>query len=252
MNLLKLITTIVCVSAAAVTLAAEPKNANDSVRKALTWQEIARWPDFTTGMWQEQMQLAPGGGFAPVAMPKLTTKAQALLDQKRKQPVVAGGATCRPPGMPGMVMQGYSLGFYYAQNVIFMMSDMDNLWMRRIFMDRTTHGDPDPSWQGHSIGHWEGDTLIVDTVAIQPEVELAGVPSNGVTHIIERLRLSDPNTLQYKLTVMNPEVFEAPWELTKTYIRRKRWEIQDAWCGEDNRSSVDENGNAHIDLTPPK
>lgn len=253
MNYRKLILVIALCEVAFGAHAQSAKGSSQPSKKPPSWQEIARWPDLTTGMWQEKMHLEPGGGgFAPMAMPKLTAKAQAILDEKRKQVTAPGGESCKPPGMPGMVLQGYSLGFYYAQNAVFMMTDMDNLWLRRIFTDRSTHGDPDPSWQGHSIGHWEGDTLIIDTVAILPEAELAGVPSNGSTHIVERLRLTEPNTLQYKITVTNPDVFTTPWEMTKTFNRRKDWEIQDAWCGEDNRSSVDEKGNVRLDLTPPK
>jgi hypothetical protein len=208
------------------------------------WYALARWPDFTTGMWAENYNFK-----APVK-PQLTPQAQLLLQQKARSP--EGGGTCRPLGMPGMLMPGYPMAFFYTKGSIFIMSDMDDLLVRHVFMDRSEHGDPDPAWNGHSIGHWDGDSLVIDTVAITAEAPLAGLPSGGKTHIIEHIRMTGPDTLEWRSRIINPDILAQPWEFTKTYVRHKDWELQPATCVEGNRDAPDASGNPHVDLTPPK
>ena len=67
----------------------------------------------------------------------------------------------------------------------------------------------DPTFHGHSIGHWEGDTLVVDTVDIMPEAplavsEAAGLPNNGDMHVIERIHLADKDILHDDLEIIAP------------------------------------------------
>jgi hypothetical protein len=213
------------------------------------WAAIAKWPDLYTGMWQQQMAMSPQGGFAPPPQPVYTDAAEAYLAQQGKVGPAQNG--CAPPGMPLMMGQGYAIGFYYANNAIFLMTDMDSLWLRRIFMDRTEHGDPDPTLAGNSIGHWEGNTLVVDTVAIDEDSLIEGVPSHGKTHITERFHLDAPNKLSYEQTIENPDVLAKPLVTHSAYVRRPDWEVQDAWCGEDTRSAVGADGKIKFNLTPP-
>src|SRR5207249_695978 len=71
--------------------------------------------------------------------------------------------------------------------------------------------DPDPSWLGDSVGHWEGDTLVVDTVGFNDKTELQGFRHTESLHMVERFRRTDFNTLQYEATIEDPNVFEKPW-----------------------------------------
>jgi hypothetical protein len=82
---------------------------------------------------------------------------------------------------------------------ITMLGEVDGNRMRRIYMDGRPHPeDPDLTLHGHSIGHWEGDTLVIDTVGVAPQAYIAiseavGVPNDGDMHIVERLHLAEPN-----------------------------------------------------------
>jgi len=80
--------------------------------------------------------------------------------------------------------------------------------------------DPDPTWMGDSIGHWEGDTLVVDTVGFNDKTEINGFRHTEALHIIERFRRPDANTLQYEATMEDPNVFVKPWTVARTFSLR--------------------------------
>jgi hypothetical protein len=80
--------------------------------------------------------------------------------------------------------------------------------------------DPDPTWMGDSIAHWEGDTLVVDSVGFNDKTEIGGYKHTEALHIIERFRRSDYNTLQYEATLEDPNVFVKPWTVTRNFSLR--------------------------------
>ena len=80
--------------------------------------------------------------------------------------------------------------------------------------------DPDPTWMGDSIGHWEGDPLVVDTVGFNDKTEISGYKHTEALHIVERLRRSDYGTLQYEATLEDPNVFVKPWTVSRGFALR--------------------------------
>ena len=80
--------------------------------------------------------------------------------------------------------------------------------------------DPDPTWMGESIGHWEGDTLVVDTVGFNDKTEINGFKHTESLHMVERFRRSDYNTLQYDATLDDPNVFVKPWTVSRAFAFR--------------------------------
>ena len=105
---------------------------------------------------------------------------------------------------------------------------------------------------GHSIGHWEGDALVVDTVGVLPEVLLAiseasGVPNNGDMHIVERIHLTKPDTLTDELTITAPHVLTRPWVTRRLYYRHRdrNFQIVEGVCLQGGLSErKDKNGDA--------
>jgi hypothetical protein len=211
---------------------------------APTWSDVAKWPDFTGGQWAIKGSLVNTAGVGAVPLkPELKDKAAAARTAVRGD-VVSG---CQPHGLPGVV----GGEFFYTKNSILLVVDFDYLIFRRIYMDRTDHGDPDPTYFGHSIGHWEGKTLVVDTVGILPEVELGGLPGNGATHIVERYESVDRNTIRLTTTVTNPELLTGPATATKTLVRLPDLDVREAFCQQNDRNAPVA-GKASTDLTPPK
>ena len=80
--------------------------------------------------------------------------------------------------------------------------------------------DPDPTWMGDSIGHWEGDTLVVDSVGFNDKTEINGYKHTDKLHIIERFRRPEYNTLEYEATLEDSNVFAKPWTVKRNFALR--------------------------------
>jgi hypothetical protein len=135
---------------------------------------------------------------------------------------------------------------------ITMLGEGDGNRLRRIYTDGRPHPeDPDLSFHGHSIGHWEGDTLVVDTVGIAPQAyiaisEAAGIPNNGDMHIVERLYLAKPNVLNDELEITAPNVLTTTWKTTRIFrsYPERHYEIIEGECAqEDLHAGKDAFGN---------
>jgi len=95
--------------------------------------------------------------------------------------------------------------------------------------------DPDPSWLGDSVGHWEGDTLVVDTIGFNEKTELQGYRHTESLHMVEKFRRPDLNTIQYEVSIEDPNVFDKPWVLTRTFTLRPDLKRIDEFICENNR-----------------
>lgn len=190
---------------------------------AASWQDVARWPDFTGGVWE-----SPGADGSPHAE-DLPLNATALeLIKTTAAHFGSGAASCAPRGMP------WNLGnqFIYSRGLIVILGAPDYYQvLRRVYMDGRQHGNPEPTYFGHSIGHWEGGTLVIDTVGFLPEEILTeGLPSYGKTHIVERYRLLAPGKLQLELTVSNPALLTHDWTQTRVYTLHKGEDAPESYC----------------------
>jgi len=110
--------------------------------------------------------------------------------------------------------------------------------VRQIFLDGRDHPDSedyDPTWMGHSVGHWEGETLVVDTVGFNDRGWIGNYPRSEALHTIERYTRTDYGRLEVEFIVEDPGVFTAPWvermswtlapqeELFETVCEHNRW-----------------------------
>jgi len=95
--------------------------------------------------------------------------------------------------------------------------------------------DPDPSWLGDSVGHWDGDTLIVDTIGFNDKTELQGFRHTERLHMVEKFRRTEFDALQYEVTIEDPNVFEKPYTLTRSFGLRPDLKRIDEFICENNR-----------------
>jgi hypothetical protein len=95
--------------------------------------------------------------------------------------------------------------------------------------------DPDPTWLGDSIGRWDGETLVVDTVGFNTRTELSGYKHSEKLHIVERFSRPDFDTLQYEATLEDPEVFVRPWTVSRTFPLRPDLNKIDEFVCENNK-----------------
>jgi hypothetical protein len=95
--------------------------------------------------------------------------------------------------------------------------------------------DPDPTWMGDSIGKWDGDTLVVDTVGFNTKTELSGYKHSEALHIVERFSRPNFDTLQYDATLEDPNVFVRPWTVSRTFPLRPDLNKVDEFVCENNK-----------------
>lgn len=214
------------------------------VAAATSWSDLSQWPDFQGGIWVQQRG-PRGAAAAPSYQPAIAAKLAALGPIA---PETLGNANCEPLEGPFERIGE----FFYSKDSIFIMLDEDFLSVRHIYMDGRAHGSPDPSYFGHSVGHWEGDTLVVDTVGFLPGVTIAPkVEGQGATHGVERFRLIAPDTLEQGVTIENPLVLTKPFTATHRYKLRRDLHVLEAFCSQNNRD-LPVDGQPHVDLTAPK
>jgi hypothetical protein len=111
-----------------------------------------------------------------------------------------------------------------------------HVW-RQIFTDGRPHPkDPNPSWLGDSIGHWEDDTLVIDTIAQNglTWIDAAGIPASDQLHVAERIRRPDLGHLEIEHIIEDPKTFTRPWKFT-THPQMLSGELMEYICQENNK-----------------
>lgn len=196
---------------------------------------------------------AGGRGAAPRG-PSFTPQYEAMRQAAARQPQPEDNTTanCLPPGMPGIMSQPYPMEFLLTPGKVTIVIEAYTE-VRHIYTDgRPLPEDPDPDFFGTSVGHWEGDTLVVETVGFNDHVEIArGVPHSDKMKITERFRLTDPDTMAMQTTITDPVVLTEPYTTNATLRRHRDWTIAEYICEENNRNSVDKAGKASINLSLP-
>jgi hypothetical protein len=135
---------------------------------------------------------------------------------------------CLPHGVPTFYLITHNaIELLSTPGRVTILGESDGNRLVRIWTDgRKAPEDPDPSFHGYNIGHWEGDTLVVSTTAILSRTWLAvseavGVPIGEGASVIERIHLIGPDTLAFDLEITAPAVLSKPW-LTRRLFTRKR------------------------------
>jgi hypothetical protein len=142
---------------------------------------------------------------------------------------------CMPLGVPGSFNVPYPFQIIQAQNILTIFYEYPNTF-RIIPIDGRPHPvDPDPTWMGNSVGHWEGDTLVVDSIGFNEKTEVSGYHHTEALHVVERFHRQDFATLHYEATIEDPNVFVGPWTETRNYALRPELEKIDEFVCENNR-----------------
>ena len=125
-------------------------------------------------------------------------------------------ARCKPSGGPRMFHTPYGfeiLDMRDAQQIFFLSVGAPHSW-RVVYMDGRPHPvNPAPTWYGHSIGHWEGDTLVIDSIGFNDKFWMTrnGMPHTTQLHLIERLSRPDFYNLKYEVTIDDPGAYTQTW-----------------------------------------
>jgi hypothetical protein len=144
---------------------------------------------------------------------------------------------CIPPGVPRTMLQPFPWEIIQAPGRIVIVYEYQAI-PRQIFMDGRGHpGDLEPTYMGHSIGKYEGDALVIDTVGFNDKTWLdpMGLPHSDAMHVTERLRRTDHDTLEDDITIDDPKTYTKPWTAQVTFKLHSDWQIQEYVCAENNR-----------------
>jgi hypothetical protein len=146
------------------------------------------------------------------------------------------GPDCKPLGVPQSFVTPYPFQIVQTPKLILMVFEYPNA-IRFIPTDGRAHPvDPDPTWMGDSVAHWEGDTLVVDTIGFNDKTEVSGYMHTEALHVVERFRRIENGSLQYDVTVEDPNVFARPWVLpTRTLPFRPELERVDEFVCETSK-----------------
>ncbi len=148
---------------------------------------------------------------------------------------------CKPAGGPRQIMSPYGFEIVDMPELqrVYIVTTSNAKTYRIIYMDGRGHpAKLQPSYFGHSIGHWDGDTLVVDSVGYNEKSWLNrdGLPTTDRLHLTERFTRSNMNTLDYKITVDDPGAYTAPWESGYTVGWTPNEELFEYVCQENNLS----------------
>jgi hypothetical protein len=140
--------------------------------------------------------------------------------------------SCFPPGVPRIMLIPFPLQIVQSPGMIVMLFEYDH-FTRQIYMDRRDHPkDVDRTWMGDSIGRWEGDTLVVDTVGLNDKTWLdqVGHPHSDRLHVVERIRRTDHDTLEDDITIDDPKAYTKPWTGQQFFKLRPNWHLIEYVC----------------------
>jgi hypothetical protein len=210
---------------------------------------VPRLPDGTVsleGVWQgggpvgNLQQGLPKGETVPM-LPWAKAKMAAMRPEDSTEANCLPATTPRvPSNYPWRLVQYPT---HQKATHIFMLFEANIHSFRQIFMDGRKHPAPeelDPSWYGHSIGWWEGDTLVVDSVGFNDRGTLdgAGAPQTTQKHVIERWTRKDLGHMVNEITIDDPGAYSRPFKLTFEATLRVGDEMMEYICNENNQFGI--------------
>ena len=191
-----------------------------------------------SGVWQS---LPPGGGerhhfmeepapMQPWALEKFNYAKNPDVPMGRGRDELEPRYNCLPPGPTGLMLNPLPFEIIQSPRRVIIFHEHDH-WIRQIWMDGREHPEGFPiTWMGHSIGKWDSDTLVVDTVGINAKsswIDRAGTPHSELLHVVERFRRLDHDTLEVQFLFDDPKAYTRPWGGKKVYKLGEGWEIQE-------------------------
>jgi hypothetical protein len=223
---------------------AQQPEGQGTVPSALSKENLARSrpaaPVNLTGTYTFKVEGSDADSHNFLPLPKLKPAAQAVYDKIKKYRAkgfdyLDNAGRCWPLGVPEIMTRYWPIQLVQLPTMVLVVAMVNND-VRWIYTDGRQHPaaeDLEPTYNGHSIGHWEGKTLVVDTVGFTDVRHFVsdGVPSGERLHIVERFSLSaDGNTLQDEFTMTDPDNWVGQWRDTKHYSRQEFVDLRESKC----------------------
>lgn len=218
-------------------------------------------PDFS-GVWERYPDPYEGGidyppppGGPPALREPYASAYKAAIRKrddavKRGEPLIDASTRCLPEGMPTLMAGTYDLEFLHGKDNVVVLAEFLSQ-TRRIFFNTSMPPveEVSPSYNGFSVGHWEGDTLVVHTAGVRTDVQFMNMPHSRNMRITERIRLVSPDKLEDRIVIEDPETLVRPYRFTFGYRRDPGYRIVEYVC-DNNRWQTGESGKAVLKTTP--
>jgi hypothetical protein len=169
--------------------------------------------------------------------PNLPFTAEGERDWKSYDP--ADGdytGSCLPFGLSRSMNAPNPIQILHTENSVAFLFEVMN-WFHVVPTDgRTPAADPNPQWFGHSVGRWDGDTLVIDTVGFNgwTRLDTVGHPHSNALHLTQTFRRTDADHIAYTVTVDDPKIYTHPWKNERVFTRQKG-ELIEYSCEENNK-----------------
>ena len=199
-------------------------------QQALMDKPVPRMPDGKPDL--NGIYIAPFHGLHPTD--KITLKPGAEKYHVGGEYTFSLGEQCLPRGVPDTINEPYPIQIVQTPSLVVILYEAGE-YFRVIPTDGRPHPkDLDPTWMGNSVGHWEGDTLVVDVTGVNDKVSVGDYRHTTAYHVVERFERPSYYTLKYSATIDDPNVFAAPWTEVDTLTLHPEWQIQEYICNENN------------------
>jgi hypothetical protein len=212
------------------------------------------WAPFGAGRGADPAVAPPPAGPVvlkpPYARDYLAQRAADAEATKRGEPPASAAMVCVPYGMPRMMaVASYPVEILETSGQFTIIAEAFSE-VRRVFMGQSQLpiDEVPPGYYGHSVGRWDGETLVIDTIGIKESVPgYQNIPHSDQMRITERLRLVTPDVLHDQITIDDPVVLEKPLVYTLAYRRMRDYKMVEFVC-DNNREYVDEKGRVRMRL----
>jgi hypothetical protein len=218
---------------------AYPGTAKPTVALRDPYPSLAKLPDWS-GVWvmpdRERGQFLKSDSAAAPYLPGYAARAT---------PPKANSAQCLTTGMPGVMAVPLGFEFLFTPGRVTILAE-EGPTIRRIYTDGRGHAlDPEPTYAGDSIGHWDGETLVIDTIGIKEKSEyFRGIKTSGRAHVVERISKIDQDHMLVDTVIEDPGALSRPWHYSFTYKHSAAGFIESYYCDDDR------DANGEPDLTP--
>jgi len=221
-------------------------------------------PDFT-GTWERYPEdwygedpdhpPPPGGPFElkePYAAQYAALLKKLRAADEAGTPIANASTKCLPEGMPTIMAAIYPIEIMQNPRQLVVLAEFLSQTRRvHIGAKMPAADDIEPTYNGYSAAHWEGDTLVIETRGVRPDVQFFNVPHSVNMKITEHMRLTAPDMLENRIVLDDPEYLKKPYSFTIQYKKNNDYQIGEFIC-ENNQTKVDAEGKASLTLQTDK
>jgi hypothetical protein len=153
------------------------------------------------------------------------------------KPIRQPADECLPHGVPAVARLPTPLQIIETPGQVTIIHEASRT-VRMVYMDEPQSPSSAPTFMGHSVGHWDGDTLVIDTIALRPNwLDITGAPASEQMHVIERLRKIDGGKrLENVFTIADPKMYTQPWTARREYLWYPGERVEEYICEESERT----------------